>query len=41
VSDTREYTAKHAQRGTADVDFGSGEAVEIVRPRSGPTTLRS
>jgi len=32
VSDTREYEAKHAQRGLAEVDFGSGEAEEVEAP---------
>lgn len=36
VSDSREYEAKHAQRGTAEVNFGSGEAEEIVAPTLWP-----
>jgi hypothetical protein len=32
VSDTRDFGTKHAQRGLAEVDFGSGEAAEVEAP---------
>ena len=36
VSDTRDYEAKHAQRGLAEVGFGSGEAAAVAAPTLWP-----
>lgn len=36
ISDSREFETKHSHRGTAEVDFGSGEAAEIVAPTLWP-----